>query len=113
MRKLALLIGLTLVMASASASAEGFDASVAVANAKAGIESIVTAPAGPVLGAIYGDDVLGLPLAPVTDRLVGLVTGTLGGAFALVTGAVDVVFAIPATLVGIGPVSPEPVIDLF
>ncbi len=113
MRKLALLLGLTVALVSSPALAGGFDLDVTTTNAKAGIESVLTSVAAPVLGVVNGDNLFDLPCPEVTDRLVGLLTGTLGGAFALVTGAVDVVFAIPAGIVGIAPISPEPIIDLF
>lgn len=113
MRKFALLLGLTFALSASPALAGGFDLDTVRDNASAGAESVLTSPAAPVLGVIHGDDLLGLPLAPVTDRVVGLVTGSVGGAFALVTGAVDLFFAVPAGLVGIEPVSPEPIVDLF
>ncbi len=113
MRNFALLLGLALVLTASPAVAGGFDLDAVRDNALVGAESILTSPMAPLLGVLNGDDMLGLPFAPVTDRIVGLITGGIGGAFALVTGAVDLCFAVPAGLVGIAPVSPEPIIDLF
>ena len=113
MRNFAMLLGLAFVLSASPALAGGFDLDTVQANATAGVESVLTSPVAPVLGVIHGDDVLGLPFAPVTDRVVGLVTGGVAGAFALATGLVDLFFAVPAGLVGITPVSPEPIIDLF
>ncbi len=113
MRNIALLLGLAFALTASPALAGGFDLDASRANALAGAESVLTSPVAPVLGVINGDDMLGLPFAPVSDRVVGLVTGSIAGAFALATGLVDLAFAIPAGLVGISPVSPEPIIDLF
>lgn len=113
MRQLALLLGLAFTLTASPALAGGFDLDATIANATAGAEAVLTSPVAPVLGVINGDDMLGLPFAPVTDRMVGLVTGGIGGAFSLATGLVDLFFAIPAGLVGIAPVSPEPIINLF
>jgi len=108
-----MLLGLAFVLSASPAFAAGFDFGAVQTNASAGAESIITSPVAGILGAIHGDDLLGLPFAPVSDRLVGALTGGLGGAFAAVTGAVDLLFAVPAGLVGITPVSPVPVIDLW
>ncbi len=113
MRNFVVLLGLSIALIASPAFAGGFDFGAVRTNASAGAESILTSPVAGILGAIHGDDLLGLPFAPVTDRLVGALTGGLGGAFAAVTGAVDMLFAVPAGLVGITPISPEPVIDLW
>jgi len=113
MRNFAMLLGLAFVLSASPAIAGGFDFSAVQTNASAGAESIVASPIGAILGVIHGDDLLGLPFAAVTDRMVGAVTGGIGGAFALVTGAVDLFFAAPAGLVGITPVSPVPIINLW
>ncbi len=121
MRKFALLLGLTLTLALtaspvlAGTFSSAFDFDQSVTNAKAGAEAVLTAPVVPLFGLLHGDPVfnLDLPLGPIVDRLAGLVTGSTGGAFSLVTGLVDIVFALPASLTGITPVSPEPIINLF
>ncbi len=115
MRKFALLLGLTLTLAltASPALAGGFDFDQTLTNATAGAEAVLTAPVAPFFGVLHGDPVLDLPFAPVTDRLVGAVTGSAAGAFSLVTGLIDIAFALPAGLVGITPVSPEPIVDLF
>jgi hypothetical protein len=112
MRKFALLFGLTLALAAAPALGGDF-LDTSGTNAKAGAEAVLTSPVAPAFGVFYGDPVLDLPCAPVTDRLVGLVTGSVAGAFSLATGLVDIVFALPAGLVGITPVSPVSIVDLF
>ncbi len=111
MRKIALLFGLALALTASPALAVDFDQTVT--NATAGAEAVLTSPVAPFFGLVHGDPVLNLPCAPVTDRLVGLVTGSVGGAFSLATGLVDIVFALPASLVGITPVSPVSIVDLF
>jgi hypothetical protein len=112
MRNFVVLLGLAFVLSASPAFAGDFlDASAT--NAKAGAEAVLTSPVAPAFGVFYGDPVLNLPCAPVTDRLVGLVTGSVAGAFSLATGLVDIVFALPAGIVGIEPVSPVSIVDLF
>jgi hypothetical protein len=126
MRKLAMLIVMTLALASFPAlagevavEAPLVDISVSATNAKAGAESLLLSPVAPAFGLFYGDPLLtdlGLDLGvvtPVTDRVVGLVTGGLAGAFAATTGLIDIFFALPAAVIGVGPVSPEPIVHLF
>ena len=115
MRKRVLLFGLilTLALTASPVLAGGFDFDQTITNATAGAEAVLTAPVAPFFGVIHGDPILDLPFAPVTDRLVGLVTGSVAGAFSFVTGFVDIAFALPASLVGIPPVSPITIIDLF
>ena len=115
MRKFALILGLTLTLAltSSPALAGGFDFDQTVTNATAGAEAVLTSPVALFFGVVHGDPVLDLPFAPVTDRLVGAFTGSAAGAFSFTTGLIDLAFALPASLVGITPVSPEPIVDLF
>lgn len=115
MRKLALLFGLTLTLAltTSPAVAGGFDFDQTVTNATAGAEAVLTAPLAPFFGIVFGDPALDLPFAPVTDRLVGAFTGGAAGAFSLATGLIDIAFALPASLVGITPISPQPIINLW
>lgn len=115
MRKRVLLFGLilTLALTASPALAGGFDFDQTATNATAGAEAVLTAPLAPLFGIIHGDPVLDLPFAPVTDRLVGAFTGSAAGAFSFATGLVDIIFALPASLVGITPVSPITIIDLF
>ncbi len=115
MRKRALLFGLILTFALTASPAlgGGFDFDQTITNVTAGAEAVLTAPVAPFFGVIHGDPVLDLPFAPVTDRLVGLVTGSVGGAFSLATGFVDIIFALPASFMGFTPVSPITIIDLF
>ena len=117
MRKFALLIGLISILAltAATAMASAFDFDQTRTNVAAGIEAVLTAPNAPLRGVIHGDPVfnLDLPFGPIVDRLVGLITGSTGGAFSFITGLVDIAFALPASIVGITPVSPEPIVGLF
>ncbi len=115
MRKFTLLLGLISVLAltASPALAGGFDFDLTVTNATAGAEAVLTSPIAAFLGVVHGDPVLDLPFAPVTDRLVGAFTGGAAGAFSLATGLVDIAFALPASLVGITPVSPVTIVDLF
>lgn len=82
-----------------------------------GLNGVVTSVADPVLGVVEGDSFLtdvGLdlgPLAPVTDRVVGAVTGTIGGAVRALTGSADILTGFFSDAVG-GPFSPDARIEI-
>jgi hypothetical protein len=82
-----------------------------------GFNGVVTSPLDPILGVVAGDPFLtdvGLdlgPLTPVTDRVVGAVTGTISGVVRALTGAFDVLTFPFSGAVG-GPFSPDPAVSI-
>lgn len=76
-----------------------------------GVNSLITWPADPVMGAVDPREEFDeLPVAVVSKRIVGLLQGTLLGAYRAGTGALDVVFA-PITPMRM--LSAEPRYQLF
>lgn len=101
MRKLlTFVLALGLVVGLSGPASAGF-----LNDAATGLNGVVTAVADPLVGLVQGDDRFAVPVvAPVTNRLVGLLTGTLTGVNRLVRGAVD----LPLAVLPVGPLSPEP-----
>jgi hypothetical protein len=83
-----------------------------VANrALMGVTSLVTSPADPVMAVVEPrEEFERLPVAVVTSRVVGLVQGTLLGAYRLGMGTLDLLFA---PLTPMRMLSPEPRYQLF
>lgn len=108
MRKLFVLFTFVLGLAFMPSPAQAEGASGAQ-QALVGLNGTVTAVADPVLGLLEADDRFDLPgnFAPVefvTDRVVGLFTGTFTGVKRLATGVVD----LPLALTPIDGLSPNP-----
>lgn len=77
-----------------------------VDQALMGFNGVLTSPADPVMGLLMGNDMVAAPwfVAPVTDRVVGVVTGSLGAVHRVIFGTFDMLMSpFPVT-----HVSPDP-----
>jgi len=108
MRKffIAFLFVLGLAFGPQAAQAEG---ATGAQQALVGLNGVATAAVDPFMGLLEADDRFDLPgnFAPVefvTDRVVGLFTGTFTGAKRLATGVAD----IPLALTPVDGLSPDP-----
>jgi len=110
MRRLVAMLTLVLALAlvAPTANAGGSDALY-------GLNGMITCPADPFVGMIAGDqfDLTNIPVVdPVSDRFIGLFTGTGIMLLRLTTGLADIIVSPMTNAVG-GPYSPDAYFELL
>jgi hypothetical protein len=105
----------TMVLAFALVICGPMSASAGGSDALYGLNGVITCPADPFIGMIAGDqfDLVDIPVVdPVTDRVIGLVTGTVILPVRLLTGLADILTS-PMTGLVRGPYSPDAYFELL